>query len=171
MNPEMQILVDRVEALERRAGGWRSTATIAILLAVAAIVIPFLRLVPGAARAPAADRARFSVVEANRFLLRDLDGKVAGGLEAGRDSTVKLVLGGRGGRGAAFLEVHGSGIVDLTLRAADGGMRAALVAGESPSFSLAGHREVPGVSMRIAPDGSGSIQVADPSGRLRFRAP
>src|SRR5439155_12558325 len=135
-NPEMQILVDRVEALERQAGAWRRVSMLAILVAIVAVVIPFLGLLPGTSRPPVSETARFSVVEANRFLLRDLNGNVAGGLEASRDSTVRLVLGGKAGRGAAFLEVHDSGLVNLTLRAPGGGLRAALVAGETPSFSL-----------------------------------
>jgi len=171
MNPELQILVDRVEALEQQAGAWKLTARVAIALAIAAMVLPFLGLVPPASRAPAPESVRYSVVEANRFLLRDLNGKVAGGLEAGRDSTVKLVLGGKAGRAAAFLEVHDNGRADLTLRAPDGGLRVAMVAADAPSFVLAGTSEVPSLSLRVTPDGSGQVQLSDRSGRLRFRAP
>ena len=170
MSPELQILVDRVEVLERQARNWSRSAGLAILLAAVAIVMSFLGW-SAAGRTPASEYGRFSVVEADRFLLRDLNGKVAGGLEAGRDSVVKLVLGGRGGRAAAFLEVRDNGIASLTLRAPGGALRAALVAGETPVFSLVGRSDIPGVSLRIAPDGAGSIQAADAFGRPRFRAP
>src|ERR1044072_3672466 len=99
MSPELQILVDRVEVLERQARNWSRSAGLAIRLAAVAIVMSFLGW-SAAGRTPASEYGRFSVVEADRFLLRDLNGKVAGGLEGGPDRDGKLVLGGRGGGGA-----------------------------------------------------------------------
>ena len=167
MNPELQTVVDRLELLERQVQGWKLRSWVAVMVAVVAIALPFLR----GGQAPPT-RALFSVVEANRFLLRDRDGRIAGGLEVTPDSTIKLVLGGRyGSTGAAFLQVHGSGAVDLTLRGVDGRVRAALLATSTPSLSLSANGQHSAVSAMAQSDGSGILALTDAEGRTRFRAP
>src|SRR5262245_42466319 len=152
MNPELQTLVDRLEMLERQGRTWRLLVLLSLLLAVVAVAVPLL--FPAAREGQPGGYARFSVVEANRFLLRDFNGRIAGGMEYGRDSTMKVVLGGHPeGRGTAFLEVHENGVVDLTLRGPRRGAGAA------------------GVVLATTPDGSGNVQSNDSLGRLRFRAP
>jgi hypothetical protein len=169
MNPETQILVERIEALERRGRG-NVVAMLALVLAVIALALPLLR--PGATPiAGAPDRTKASVVEANRFLLRDLEGKVAGGLEVDANGTVKLVLGRGAGEGAVFLEAQKNGISHLTLRGSNGALRAAMVGGETPSIVLSTQDKFSGVSLTTRPDGAGTIAVADAHGRPRFRAP
>jgi len=167
MNAELQTVVDRLELLERQNKGWKLMSLVALVIALIAMVWPFL----APAKAPDA-RALFSVVEANRFLLRDQDGRLAGGMEVGRDHTVKLVLGGGHDHGsAAFLQVHGNGIVDLTMRGPDGGVRAALLATASPSLSLSANGRHSALTAMAQPDGAGTLLLTDAVGGLRFHAP
>ena len=175
MNPELQTLVDRIELLENEGRGWKAVALLGLILAVASIALLVFGRSRGAGPAPQATvtraRGSFDVVEANRFLLRDAGGKVAGGLEVDKEGTAKLVLGGRfGTRGAAFLQVHEGGAVDLTLRGADGGLRAALVASEAPTFSLTSDGKNPNVKLTAPPRDRASLELRDSSGRLRYRA-
>jgi hypothetical protein len=167
MNAELQTVVDRLELLERQNRGWKLLALAAFVIALSAIVWPLL----APAKSPAS-RALYSVVEANRFLLRDPDGRLAGGMEVGRDHTVKLVLGGGSAHGsAAFLQVHGSGVVDLTMRGPDGSVRAALLATASPSLSLSANGRHSAVTAMAQQDGAGTLLLTDAAGGLRFRAP
>lgn len=168
MNPELQSVVDRLETVERQSRGWKLLVVVALLLASAAIAIPIL----SPAAAPVSHQTKFSVIEANRFLLRDRDGHVAGGLEVDRDGAIKLVLGrGYGAMGAAFMEVRPDGIVHVTLRGSDGGVRAALVGARTPSLALASEGKRPGATLRTAADGLGALLLTDATGRTRFRAP
>jgi hypothetical protein len=169
MNPETQILVERIEALERRGRGANLTALLAIVVALAALALPLLK--PSGPKPVAPDRIRYSVIEANRFLLRDAEGRVAGGLEVDQNGTAKLVLGRGTGEGAVFVEAQKNGIAHLTLRGANGGLRAAMVGGETPSIVLSTQDKFSGVSLTTRPDGAGTIAVADARGRPRFRAP
>jgi hypothetical protein len=174
MNLETEVLAQRIEALERQARIWKLLGALAILLAVAAIAVRFLEIGPAASPpAPVTGGVgRFSSVEANRILLRDSGGQVAGGLEVTPDSTIKLVLGGRyGTRGAAFLEVHGNGAVALTLRGPDSGVRAALLGTATPSLTLSPDGGRSSAALLTTPQGAGMIQLTDPAGRMRFRAP
>ncbi len=167
MNAELQTLVDRLELLERQNRGGKLMTLAALVIAV--IAIAWALLAP--AKSPAS-RGLFSVIEANRFLLRDADGRVAGGMEVGRDHTVKLVLGGgHDHQSAAFLQVHGSGVVDLTMRGPDGGVRAAILATASPSLSLSANGRHSAVTAMAQPDGGGALLLTDAAGGLRFRAP
>src|SRR5262245_13007486 len=105
MNPELQILVERLEWAERRQRTAVTLAVLALVIAIAAVAQPFLT-----AKRPGEQRARYSVVEANRFLLRDVNGETAGGLEVEPQGNIKLVLGrSAGGTAAAFLEVQPTG--------------------------------------------------------------
>jgi hypothetical protein len=110
------------------------------------------------------------VVEANRVLLRDRDGVVAGGLEVDGHGTVRLVLG-RSGTSAALLEAQRDGIAHLRLRSPDGSVRAAVVGGDRPSVTLTPDGRQPAVALTASLGGGGSIQATDASGRVRFRAP
>jgi hypothetical protein len=168
MTPELQSVIDRLELTERQNRSLRQLSLIAIVVALAAVAVPLL--VP---KTKSADSARYSVVEANRFLLRDRDGKVSGGLEVDRQGTMKLVLGrGYGGNtGAAFLEDQQNGVVHLTFRGTDGGVRAALIGTRSPSMSLSPEGERSSAALITMPDGTGSIFLTDPQGKTRFRAP
>lgn len=156
MTPELQSVVDRLETVERQARGWKLLVLVSILLAAAAIAVPIVMPGPGApavARSTTGDRGRFSVVEANRFILRDPDGAVAGGMEVGQDGTIKLVLGSaQGTSAAAFLEVQPAGTAHLALRGSAPGSR-------------------PGAMILMREDGSGAVQLGDAAGRTRFRAP
>jgi hypothetical protein len=153
----MQILLDRIEVLEGQTARWKLLVTAAILLAAIAIAIPTFGIpLPGTA--PPAPRpapepttigtGKFTVVEAGAFLLRDDGGRVAGGLQA-RDSTVRLVLGSRGGTGVAFMEVRNDGSANLTLR------------------SERALESAPGVALVARPDNSGAVKVIDGRGRTR----
>lgn len=175
MSLDTEVLAQRIEALERQARGWKLLVAVAILLAAAAIGAPYLGFAPTAS-APAPSTggtARFQSIEANRILLRDLDGQLAGGMEVTPENTIKLVLGGRygGTRGAAFLEVHGNGVVSLTMRGPDSGVRAALLATSQPSLSLSPDGGRSSAALTTTPQGAGLLQLTDPTGRVRFRAP
>jgi hypothetical protein len=168
MTPELQSVIDRLEHMEGQNRGLRQLSLIAMIIALAAVAVPLL-----VTRPRGGDQARYSVVEANRFLLRDLGGKVVGGLEVDRQGTAKLVLGsGYGGStGAAFLEVQQNGVVHLTMRGTDGTVRAALVGTRSPSLSLSPEGRRSSAALVTLPDGTGSVLLTDPQGKTRFRAP
>jgi hypothetical protein len=115
---------------------------------------------------------RHSVVEANRFLLRDMDGKTAGGMEVSQDGTIRIVLGsGYGTMGAAFLEVQRNGNAHLTMRGPDGAVRATLLATPSPSLALSSGSGHSAATFTTMADGSGAVMLSDAAGRLRFKAP
>ena len=167
MNPELQTLVDRLELLERHNRGWKLTTLVALIAAAAALVLQLQRAhVPGLG----ADHARYSVVEANRFLLRDLDGSVSGGLESASDGTLRLVLGNRR-TASAHLVIARDGTAQLTLRAPDGSVRAGLAGSNQPSAWLSPTGGEPTVAMRTRDDGGGEVLVRDAQGLPRFRAP
>jgi hypothetical protein len=170
MSAELQTVLDRLEHVERQARGWKLLVVVAILLSAASIAVPILK--PTASAPGAADRARYSVVEANRFVLRDSEGKAAGGLEVQPNGTIRLVLGSGFGRmGAAFLEVQPDGNVHLTMRGPDGNVRAALLATATPSLALSASGQSSSVALTTASDGSGAMTLKDGMGRTRFRAP
>ena len=117
-----------------------------------------------------ANRARYAVVEANRFVLRDADGAVAGGMEVKPDGTIRFVLG-NGTTAAAFLEVQRNGVGHLKLCGPEGGVRAALLATQTPSIVLSAIGGVSGVALTTTADGAGQVALRDEKGRTRFRAP
>jgi hypothetical protein len=170
MNADLESVLIRLETVERQARAWKLLVAAAIVLAAAAIAAPLLISRPMSLGAPAT--GKFAVVEARRFLLRDTDGTLAGGMEIGGDGGLKLVLGrGYGTMGAAFLEVQGDGNAHLTLRGPDGGVRASLLATKRPVLVLSPEGQPAGASLRVNEDGSGLLLLTDRSGRVRFRAP
>jgi hypothetical protein len=172
MNLETEVLFRRIEDLERQTRAWKLLVAVAIVLAAVAIGTPYLGLGPRAPASSGGGAARFSTIEANRILLRDTEGAVAGGLEVGRDQTVRLVLGGQyGTRGAAFLEVQGNGAVGLTLRGPDSGIRAALLGTSAPSLTLSPEGTETSVAQVSASASGGQLRLAETGGRVRFRAP
>ena len=165
MNPELQTLVDRLEIVERQSRSWKLTAFVALLLGAAALALPFAR---GAGVTP--DRARFSVVEANRILLRDLNGSVAGGFESTADGTLRLVLGRRA-TASAHLVVHPDGVVEQTFLDPEGRVRAGWRSGPRASLWLSPDGAAATVALRTRDDGGGELQIRDADGRPRFRPP
>jgi hypothetical protein len=164
MNPELQTVVDRLELAERQNRGWKTMTMAALALAVVALALPLLR-----GNQPKSDRAKFSVVEANRFLLRDVHGAVVGGLESTPDGTLRLVLGQRGGASAHIVvQPHES---QLTLNAPDGQWRAVLAGSNQPSLSLSPDGRAANAALLTRDDGTGSVLLRDALGRPRFRAP
>jgi hypothetical protein len=175
MNPELQTLVDRIELLERQSRGWKSTALLALALAATSLIVaslPVLKPRPSIPGTPAAsaDRARYSVVEANRFLLRSPGGDVSGGLEVDGRGNIRLVLGAPR-TAAAFLEIEHGGAPRLTLRGEDGANRVALTGGDRPALALSAPNAPPTAVVSTASDGTGMVQLTTVSGRTRFRAP
>jgi hypothetical protein len=168
MTTELQAVIDRLDHVERQARGWKLLVVVAILIAAASIALPILY--PMTAITPSSNRARYSVVEANRFLLRDADGVLAGGMEVRPDGTIRFVLGNRT-TAAAFLEVQRNGVGQLTLRGPDGDVRAALLATETPSMILSATRGVSGAAITTTANGAGQVALKDGTGRTRFRAP
>ena len=168
MSTEYQQLIERLELAERGSRGWKMVSFLALVIAAFALVMPWLRSQGGGATA--GGRASYSVVEANRVLLRDRDGTVSGGLEVDGRGTVRLVLG-RSGTSAALLEAQRDGTAHLRLRGPDGTVRAAVVGGDRPSVTLSPDGRQPAVTLTASPGAGGSIQATDASGRLRFRAP
>jgi hypothetical protein len=167
MNPELQSVVDRLEHVERQHRSAKRLALLALLVALAAVAAPFV--VPPR---PAVQTARHSVVEANRFLLRDLEGQIAGGMEVERQGTIKLVLGRAGGRtAAAFLEVQPGGVALLSLRGPDGGVRAAMVGSGLPSLSLSPPGPRSSAGLVTMQDSSGSLFLSDARGKTRYERP
>jgi hypothetical protein len=164
MTPELQSVLDRLDAVERQARGWKLLVLVSIVLAASAVAAPIV--VPGAFAPPraggaaAVDRGKFSVIEANRFVLRDANGRSAGGLEVSREGTIRMVLGrGFGTMGAAFMEVQPNGVVHLTLRGPDGNARAALLGASAPSLVLASVQGVPAVNLKARDDGSDARSI------------
>ncbi len=166
MNGEMQTLIERIEMVERQNLMWKVTAGLALVASLAALAMPMLKGAP----VPHSDRGLFSVVEANRFLLRDHRGAVAGGIESAPDGTLRLVLGGRG-TPSAHLVVSRAGGAQLTLRAADGRVRAGVAGSDMPSVWLAPSGGEASAALLTQQDGGGRIVVRDAAGRARFRAP
>jgi len=168
MTPELQAVMDRLDQVERQARGWKLLVVAAILIAAASIAFPILR--PTSAATPASDRARYSVVEANRFVLRDPGGAAAGGMEVRPDGTIRFVLGNNK-TAAAFLEVQHNGVGQLTLRGPEGDVRAALLATQTPSMILSTTGGMSGVALTTTADGAGQVALKDGTGRTRFHAP
>jgi len=167
MTQELQTVIDRLELVEGRNRMTRRWSQMAVLIAIAAVAAPFAM-----PKRPAEQRVRYSAVEANRFLLRDLEGNISGGMEVDRTGTIKLVLGSTNGKsGAAFLEVQQNGVAHLTLRGPEGDVRAALLGSSAPSLSLSPGGERSSVALMTQPDGSGSLFLTDSQGRTRFSAP
>jgi len=168
MTPELQAVMDRLDHLERQARGWKLLVAVAILLAAASIAFPILR--PTRAVTAPSDHARYSVVEANRFVLRDALGEVAGGMEVKPDGTIRFVLG-NATTAAAFLEVQRNDVGRLTLRGREGEVRAALVATPTPSMTLSTTGGMAGIALTTAANGAGQLALKDGTGRTRFHAP
>lgn len=165
MNPELQTLVDRLELVERQYRSAKWFGAIATLLALAALASALLR-----PATPAASTARFTVVEANRFLLRDLNGSIAGGLENLPDGTVRMVLGGRGSASAHLVLPH-SGAPQFTLRSNAGQVRVGLDGSERPGIWLSQDGQYSQVALGTTDGKGGEIWVRDALGRPRFHAP
>jgi len=165
MNPELQTLVDRLELLERQGRGWRLVALLALLLAATALALPYLK----STRTGGAT-ARFGVVEANRFLVRDLDGTVAGALESRPDGSLRLMLGGRSG-GSAHLVLPRAGAPQFTLRGPDGRVRMGLDGSDHPGLWLSQDGRYSQVALGTTPAAGGVVWVRDAEGRPRFHAP
>lgn len=169
MNPELQTVVARIELLERQSGTLKLIAALSLVVALGAAAMTWMQSNKRAV--PAETVGRFSSIEANRFILRDLDSRTAGGLEIDRNGTIRLVLGRSGESGAVVLEAQRNGIAHVTLRDAQGAVRAGLVGSDQPSFALGGKPELPAITLLANADGSGRIEVHDARGRVRFRAP
>ena len=169
MNPEMQILVERVEALERQNQSARGIAVIAILVAVATLAAT-LAMPRGRSLVPATT-GRFDVVEANRILLRDPDSRPVGGMEVDRNGTIRLVLGRAGATGAVLLEAQQNGVAHLTLKGPDGTELASLVGSRKSELAVGRRQGGSSVVVGAREDGAGTISTWDAQGRVRFRAP
>jgi hypothetical protein len=165
MNPELQTVVDRLELVERQNRSLRLMSLLALLIAVVAVVLPYVR--PAAVEGGV---ARFSLVEANRFLLRDLNGSVAGGIENLPDGTVRMVLGGRGATSAHFV-LPRSGAPQFTLRSNAGQVRVGLDGSDRPGFWLSQDGQYSQVALGTLEGKGGEIWVRDGLGRPRFHAP
>ena len=167
MTPELQTVIDRLELVERQNRSAKLWAVVATVIALAAVAVPFVL-----SRPESRSSARYSVVEANRFLLRDLGGKVCGGMEVDGQGTIKLVLGGGYGQtGAAFLEVQQNGASHMTLRGPDGRVRASVLGTRTPSLTLSPQGERSSAALMTLEDGSGSLFLTNSEGRIRFKAP
>ena len=168
MNPELQTVVDRLELVERQSRIWKTLALVALGVGVVAIALPYA--LPSAPLASTPSRARYSVVEANRFLLRDRNGAIAGGMEAQADGSLRLVLGGRS-TSSAHLVIPGGGAPQFTFRAADGRVQLGLGGAERPSIWLSPDGQYAQVSLGAGEAKGGEITVRDGVGRPRFHAP
>lgn len=166
MTPELQTLVERIDRMERQNRNSKAVALAAVLVAILAAALPFL------SSTSAPDRARFSVVEANKFVLRDADGRIAGGIETDAQGARRFVLrSGPASGAAAFVEVRREGDSHLILRGPDGRVRALVAGTTAPSVALAAPGAGTGVALLTQSDGTGSILISDGEGRPRFRAP
>ena len=169
MTADLQSVLDRLELVEQQAQRWKLLVYVAILAALVAIAVPLLK---PASPAPTRELVQASVVEANRFVLRDLNGRPAGGMEVKPDGTIRLVLGGGSNTtGAAFLEVQRDGLVHFTLRGPDGSVRAALIAAQTSSLTLSTPALSAGATLIALEDGSGALTLKNEVGRTRFHAP
>jgi len=168
MTTELQAVIDRLDHVERQARGWKLLVVVSTLIAAVSIAVPILRPMPTII--PSSDRARYTVVEANRFVLRDPGGSVAGGMEVKPDGTIRFVLG-NGTTAAAFLEVQRNGYGHFTLSGPEGGVRAALLATQTPSIILSAAGSASGVALTTTANGAGHVALRDANGRTRFRAP
>ena len=166
MTPELQSVLDRLDEVERRRRGPSILSILAALLSIATAAYTYtatLRMVPP----PAAPRLS-GVVEANRFLLRGLDGEVKGGMEVERDGTVKLVNGNQNGRtGAAVILAQPTGLVQLQLRSPAGVVRSALNGGVEPSLTLTSDDGASSATLVAKPGSPGQLFLSDRTGTLR----
>ena len=169
MNPEMQILVERVEALERQNQSARGIAVVAMLIAIATLAAT-IAMPRGRSLVPATT-GRLDVVEANRILLRDPDSRPAGGMEVDRNGTIRLVLGRAGATGAVLLEAQQNGVAHLTLKGLDGVALASLVGSNRPELAIGNRQGGSSVVIGTREDGAGTLAAWDAQGRIRFRAP
>ena len=169
MNPEMQILVERIEALERQNQSARGIAVVAMLVAIATLAAT-LAMPRGRSLVPATT-GRFDVVEANRILLRDPDSRPVGGMEVDRNGTIRLVLGRAGATGAVLLEAQQNGVAHLTLKGPDGTGLASLVGSRRSELSVGRRQGGASVVIGAREDGGGTVSTWDAQGRIRFRAP
>jgi len=168
MTPELQAVIDRLDHVERQARGWKLLVFVAILISAVAVTVPILQHSTTMTSRPG--NARHSVVEANRFVLRDSHGQVAGGMEVKPNGTIRFVLG-NDKTAAAFLEVQQNGVGQLAISGPDGDVRAALLATQTPSMILSSSGGVSGVALTTSANGAGHVSLKDGRGRTRFRAP
>jgi len=167
MSFELRSVVDRLEIMEQESRKWKILVFVCMLLAAVAISFQIIK----SPNVPPGTQNKFSTVEANRFLLRDSAGRLAGGLEVAGDGAVRLVLGrADGSMGAAFMEVRPGpdGITNVTLRGPDGGVRAALLGADTPSLALASKGFANGAVVRTAENGQGSLMLKDAVGQSHF---
>jgi hypothetical protein len=117
-----------------------------------------------------ADHVRYSVVEANRFLLRDLGGSVSGGLESvlGRLAAPRARQPPHGIRASRDrARRHGAAHVARARRHRARRARRS----DQPSAWLSPTGGEATVAMRTRDDGGGEVLVKDAQGLARFRAP
>jgi len=164
MNPEIQTVVDRLELVERQNAGWKLVALLALLLAAAALALPFMQ-----ARTPRLERGKFSVVEANRIQLRGPDGSVDAELASGGNGSAWLLIGRRA-TGCAQLVVL-NGRPSLIMAEPNDRMRIVLDAAERPGVYLTPGASLSGVTLRADAARGGELWLRDAQGRPRFHAP
>jgi hypothetical protein len=91
-------------------------------------------------------------------------------MEVRPDGTIRFVLG-NGTTAAAFLEVQRNGSGHLTLCGPEGGVRAVLLATQTPSRVLSATGGVSGVALTTTANGAGQVALKEENGRTCFHAP
>jgi len=166
MTPELQSVLDRLEEVERRNRGPRFIALIAMLLSLAALAAVAARVVPSSAPAPTPSTP--GVIEGSKWLLKDADGHVRGGMEVDRSGVVKLVVGSQDGRsGAALLLANPNGTVQLQLRSPTGVVRVALNGTTEPSMTLTSDDSRSSAALLTRTGSPGQLLLSDRDGVLR----
>lgn len=163
MNPEIQMVVDRLELVERQNSGWKLVTLLALALAAVAIALPFVQ-----PRSPGLGRGRFSVVEANRIQLRGPDGSIAAELASDGVGSVWFLVGRRATGCAQLVVLQGK--PSLTMTDSRGRMQIALDGSEHPGLHLT-PGSASGVSLRADGAKGGELWLRDAQGRPRFHAP
>ena len=145
---ELKILRDRVDQLERSQRRFRQCGV--FLFLGVGVVFLMGQAVPG--NVP-------EVIEAQRFVVKDANGRNLAALGTDRDGAPLLVLTNLDGALGATLEVTAHRRPTLTLYDRDDHSRAALsVDGEgSPSLSLSDKTGTPRVGLAVATQGSGGL--------------
>ncbi|MGH7372433.1 MAG: hypothetical protein ACREJK_11395, partial [Candidatus Methylomirabilales bacterium] len=151
----MQTLVRRLDRVERENRRWRWTTAV-VLGGIAGGVLMSQSAHPTVA----------NVIEAEKFVLRDAQGKARAWLETASGS-VNLALADRDEKSRAFVYVRADGSTGLALYDKTSTRRGGLYvsADGSPSLDLADKEGKAYVQLKLGPDGLPSVSLIDRDGR------
>jgi hypothetical protein len=152
-------LVQRIERIERQNRNLRRCLTgLAALLVGAAVALPtYQALSQGRGRA---------VVEADRFVLRNNDGKLVAAFGVNNYGTANLVLLDKQEHARATIGVNNNGDPAIVLASPGGQQRLTLIhTADGPGLVMMDKNDKPRLLVSVEADGKGLFQTIGPDGK------